>query len=401
MKRVLSNVLLVALAIVTLSGCTLLGGTKKVTKIELNTGFVKTVYEVGESFTSEGLIVTAIYDGLTEEDVTEDATIDSSLFNKEETGSYTIKVTYKNKHAYYSVTVNDLEMKSIGVNTDQVKLVYLTGQTLSLTGLVVFANYANDAIEVLNQSDYTINSEQFNNTQPGTYTITVSHDELTTSFEVTVLNAENLNHELIRAIEQAHLNKYKQTKTIGVFGFTSYYDEDEQDYILLCTQDFFKVETNKFLTYYSQFYLNEALVGPTLFSSGFDGMTEAVFDGSETYDFAALNDGINKATSLQALIELLNDISFLPGYTIEIFGAMYQLPLILDYYNNMSQSLEIVFNSTRSEFTINIPLNMFDADETMIMKLNFDAETLLIKSDAFVNPEDANDYARRYVSFGN
>ena len=67
----------------------------------------KTDFKEGDSFSSEGLIVTAIYDdeSFTEEVIESGYTIDSSEFDGAHHGTYTIMVSYSGKSTTYDVTV--------------------------------------------------------------------------------------------------------------------------------------------------------------------------------------------------------------------------------------------------------------------------------------------------------
>lgn len=65
----------------------------------------KTIYKVGESFNSSGLVVTANYSNGTKSDVTSGFTFTG--FNSSTTGTKTVTVTYMGKTATFNVTVNN------------------------------------------------------------------------------------------------------------------------------------------------------------------------------------------------------------------------------------------------------------------------------------------------------
>lgn len=79
--------------------------------LRIDSSAAKTLYDLGEEFTSEGLVVTAVMSDETEKDVTSSATIDSSAYNKDAVGEYQIGVTYEEnsviKNGTYTVTVED------------------------------------------------------------------------------------------------------------------------------------------------------------------------------------------------------------------------------------------------------------------------------------------------------
>ena len=57
-------------------------------------GSQQTVFQVGDEFNTDGLVVTALYDDGHTEDVTENAIIDASSVNMQKAGRYTVKVSF-------------------------------------------------------------------------------------------------------------------------------------------------------------------------------------------------------------------------------------------------------------------------------------------------------------------
>jgi hypothetical protein len=90
------------------------GGTPVLTNITLNTGDVKTIYTVGEDFTSEGLAVTALYsDGSTEPVTDYTLTWNNAPLAEGSTditaavGQKIVTVTYQDKTAEFTLTVGE------------------------------------------------------------------------------------------------------------------------------------------------------------------------------------------------------------------------------------------------------------------------------------------------------
>lgn len=80
-------------------------------------------------------------------------------------------------------TAQDDQVTGIIVENMPDKLTYLTGETLDTTGLVVVKEYASGRKTVIN--DYQITNEVLN--QAGDMEIVITHDDFTTSYNVTVL----------------------------------------------------------------------------------------------------------------------------------------------------------------------------------------------------------------------
>lgn len=75
------------------------------------TGTYKTEYQQGDEFTAEGIIVTANYDDTTTEDVTTEATFTG--YDMAAVGQQTVTVTYNNKTATYTITVNEVPSHNV------------------------------------------------------------------------------------------------------------------------------------------------------------------------------------------------------------------------------------------------------------------------------------------------
>ncbi|MDY2913033.1 MAG: bacterial Ig-like domain-containing protein [Candidatus Enteromonas sp.] len=78
----------------------------------LSVSGMKTEFEVGEEFSTSGIVVTATYSDGSTKDVTAEAQIDSSKVNMGEAGTYSVKVTFLDQVTSYTVTVKAVEKPS-------------------------------------------------------------------------------------------------------------------------------------------------------------------------------------------------------------------------------------------------------------------------------------------------
>lgn len=69
-------------------------------------------FNVGDSFSSQGLVVTGNYSDGSKAVISSGYVIDSSAVNMNQAGTYTVKVTYEGKEATYTITVNAPEQPS-------------------------------------------------------------------------------------------------------------------------------------------------------------------------------------------------------------------------------------------------------------------------------------------------
>ena len=171
--------------------------------IAITTQPTKTVFEVGDSFDTSGLVVTATYSDGTTKDVT--SSVSFSGYNMQAAGTQTVTVSYVEdgvtKTAAYQITVNEpVTLSSIAITTQPTKTEYLTGEDLDTTGMVVTATYSDgSSMEI---TGYTLSSPDMSTA--GEKTITVTYQRKTATFTINVADA--LKEQKDAAIQE--LNDY-------------------------------------------------------------------------------------------------------------------------------------------------------------------------------------------------
>lgn len=75
---------------------TFLNKEQQYTAIDLDTRNAKITYDIGESFSSTNVLVYALQEDQSRDDVTAQVVIDSSNFNNTTTGTYNIIVKFEN-----------------------------------------------------------------------------------------------------------------------------------------------------------------------------------------------------------------------------------------------------------------------------------------------------------------
>lgn len=141
----------------------------------------KVDFAYGEDFATTGLVVKKNDNGTMTTLDSADYTVDSSEYNKNAVGTYTITVTAGTLSTSYTVSVNAV-LSSISLSGAKVEFAY--GEDFTKTGLVVKAQY-NDNSEVT-ITDYTVDSSAYNKAVAGSYTITVSYEGQSATYNVTV-----------------------------------------------------------------------------------------------------------------------------------------------------------------------------------------------------------------------
>ena len=115
----------------------------------------KETYFTGETFSSEGIIVTGTYDNEETADVSELAEYSGYPETFTEAGTHTITVTIPNDipedeiSTEFEVTVLDVVLDSIGITAPLAKTEYYKGDALDLSGLIITGYYNNGMSGVL------------------------------------------------------------------------------------------------------------------------------------------------------------------------------------------------------------------------------------------------------------
>ena len=157
--------------------------SKALDSITLDTSDAPTTFNVGDTFSYEGLSVTANYDDGTDDIVTPTSV---STPNMSTAGQKTVTVTYTEggvtKTATYTITVNAVTLTSIEVS--DAKTAYYVGD--SFVKPTVTATYSNGSTsDVTNSATFT----GYNLSNAGNQTVTVSYTNgvtRTTSYSITV-----------------------------------------------------------------------------------------------------------------------------------------------------------------------------------------------------------------------
>ena len=171
--------------------------------IEVTTLPNKIEYVVGaQELDTEGMVVTAYYDDDTSEEISL-ADVQITGFNSEAaTAEQQITVTYGDKTATFNISIVEQTVRALQEIrvTKPTKDVYVTGETLDKTGMVVTAVYSNnDTADVTEDAQVT----GFDSTTAGQKTITVTYTEngvvKTATFDVTVIGLVQFDDAVLRS----------------------------------------------------------------------------------------------------------------------------------------------------------------------------------------------------------
>ena len=166
-------------------------GTRTPVSLAVTTPPTKTVYEAGDSFDKTGMVVTVTYDDETTREVTNYncSPVVLSINDTYVTISYREMMTTVT--TTQPVTVKNL-LKKIQIITPPTETAYEIGDTIDLTGMVVYAFYSDGSSHEI--SNYTYSPHVVSSASDTEVTITYTEDGITKTAiqDITVGNTPNL-----------------------------------------------------------------------------------------------------------------------------------------------------------------------------------------------------------------
>ncbi|MBQ4339226.1 MAG: leucine-rich repeat protein, partial [Clostridia bacterium] len=142
---------------------------------------IKTSYKHGEELDLTGLGITASYGDGTSNTITEYTV---SGYDPNVYGAQTVTISYNDKEVTFTVEVIDdrTKLTSIAITTLPSKVAYNKGESFDPTGMVVTGYYSDGTSAPV--TGYTVSA--MNSLKTGTQTLTVTYEEFTATFTVTV-----------------------------------------------------------------------------------------------------------------------------------------------------------------------------------------------------------------------
>ena len=166
-------------------------GTRTPVSLAVTTPPTKTVYEAGDSFDKTGMVVTVTYDDESTREVT-NYICSPVVLSKDDTY---ITISYREMMTTVTttqpVTVKNL-LKKIQIITPPTETAYEIGDTIDLTGMVVYAFYSDGTSHEI--SNYTYSPHVVSSASDTEVTITYTEDGITKTAiqDITVGNTPNL-----------------------------------------------------------------------------------------------------------------------------------------------------------------------------------------------------------------
>lgn len=154
--------------------------SKTLSSITLDTTNVQMVFDLGDTFNYDNLVVTAHYSD-SSTDVVSPTSVSSPDMSS--AGTKTITVAYQSQTATYKITVNKV-LTNISLDTSSVKKTFNVGDTFTYSGLVVTAHY-NDSSSDTIAAGYTVSTPNMSTSGPKEVTVTYNGKTATYNISVT------------------------------------------------------------------------------------------------------------------------------------------------------------------------------------------------------------------------
>lgn len=139
----------------------------------------KTEYKLGNAFKADGLRLQAIYSDGTKV-LINDYTL--SGYDPDQLGTQTITVTHCLFSTSFTVEVSERKLTGLIIAVKPKKTTYIEGQDIVYDGLSVKAKYDDDTTQVITEYE----KSGYDKNKIGKQTITISYNNVTTTFSVTV-----------------------------------------------------------------------------------------------------------------------------------------------------------------------------------------------------------------------
>ncbi len=151
----------------------------------------KTEYYQGEKIDTTGMVLKVTYNNGTTKEVDKDFTLDKTTATI--VGTEKITVSYAGKILTYNIMVKELKIDKISIKTLPTRTDYLKGDTYSNKGLSILIYKNNGYVEEVTSNYTTSISEGTVLNTLGIQTVTVTYQNLKTSFEMKVSDPKTEN----------------------------------------------------------------------------------------------------------------------------------------------------------------------------------------------------------------
>ena len=166
-------------------------------------GTYPTTFKVGDTFSHEGMTVTATYDDNTTEDVTEDASFEG--YDMSTAGDQEVTVSYtegeETKTATYDITVKNIQLTGITLSGDY-PTTFDVGDTFSHEGMTVTATYDDNTTEDVT-ADASFNGYDMSTAGDQEVTVSYTKGEVTktATYNITVKALTGDAYALVTSVD--------------------------------------------------------------------------------------------------------------------------------------------------------------------------------------------------------
>ncbi len=163
-----------------------------VTGIAVNSSTHKTAYYVGDTLDVTNLSILATKSNSTSSTLPVNASMVSGFNSATATPSQTLTITYGGQTTTYNISIANVTVTGIAINSSTHKTAYYVGDTLDVTNLSILATKSNSSTETVAVTAGMVSG--FNSTtEAASQTLTITYEGQTTTFNISIGIKYNMN----------------------------------------------------------------------------------------------------------------------------------------------------------------------------------------------------------------
>ena len=345
MKKVILSVVITLLVAACAVPLTInIAGLTNVATVKVNTENVKTIYDLNEEFSADGLKVEASKGKGTLTEIT-DYTVDSSAFKADTVGTYEIKVVVDKKD-YASYTVEVKDKGSLSLASDNL---FYVDQDIEESALKI--KYTPTNGEAKEITDYKIIS--CNNNEVGNKTLVVEYQSFRYDISVNVVSVESYIDQVMQNMYSKAMNNKFEVNTITY---------DSVGYLKVASaklNDNIEYQIENYGSEIIEHWINSETLSVISKKTYLDGSTLPYFDVNtyESVEDLYVNTGTEANTSYiyQFIVYELNNLYQTPEPDLQ--SKLYSCNTSDGLFTFTEQIINLRYESLEASYTLTVDLS--------------------------------------------
>ena len=253
-------------------------------------------------------------------------------------------------YRFYSLSITEELEKSAPAGLEIASLpqtAFLEGRDFNASGLSVYLTYENGRKDVLAETAYTVDSSAYVAGTPGTYTITISKDSYTTSYDVVVYDVQSVmiadhvldSKRVTKPLEKVFIKDSKFSTANLAVNVTAVNVNNAEDIITFVLDS-------------SEFTVSE----PTMSSLGSQTITVTAFELTDTYEIIIVNDVLTDAEKVTVNVDAAAEVTVTSdNVTFKSVNDALRYLALCDLSEDTIKEVKVAAGSYYEKVEVNIP----------------------------------------------